>query len=266
MCLLLVAWRAHPAFLLMVANRDEFYDRRTAALDWWPDDPRVLAGRDLADTRAGGGTWMGVARGGRFTAVTNVPAPANARDGVASRGELPSRFLRGEQEPKRFLDELVARDGAYHGFNLVVWDLRTLWWHSNRAPADVPRLVTPGIHGVSNAALDTPWPKVRTGVAAFTEVPTADDGRPGSPLGGYFEVLADPTQALDEALPDTGIPLERERLVSSAFISSPTYGTRSSTVQRIRHDGSFDLTERSFGPKGAAAGERHISGVLTIRE
>lgn len=267
MCLLLAAWRAHPAFLLVVAaNRDEFYDRRTAALDWWSDDPRVLAGRDLADTRAGGGTWMGVARGGRFAAVTNVRAPADTRDGVPSRGELPSRFLSGEQEPKQFLDELAACDGAYNGFNLLVSDLRTLWWHSNRAPGGVPRLVTPGIHGVSNAALDTPWPKVRIGVAAFAEVLTADDGRPESLLGGYFEVLADPTQGLDEVLPDTGIPLEWERLVSSAFISSPTYGTRSSTVLRVRHDGSFDLTERSFGPEGAAAGERHMSGVLNIQD
>lgn len=262
MCLILTGWRTHPTLALVVAaNRDELYERPAAALDWWADDPRVLAGRDLSDS--GGGTWLGVARGGRFAAVTNVRAPGDARAGSSSRGQLASRYLRGEQTPKQFLDELATHDSRFNGFNLLVSDLRTLWWHSNRAPRDAPHPVASGIHGLSNAALDTPWPKVRTGVAAFAAVLMADDGDPESPLGPYFEVLADRTQAPDDVLPDTGIPLEWERLVSSAFISSPVYGTRCSTVLRVRHDGSFDFTERGFGPDGAATGERGIRGTLT---
>lgn len=264
MCLVLTAWRAHPAFRLVVAaNRDEFYERPTAPLDWWSDDPRVLAGRDLADTRGGGGTWMGVAHGGRMALVTNVRARGDTPAGVTSRGELPSRYLRGGRAPEQFLDELACEDDRYNGYNLLVSDLRTLWWHSNRAPGRSPSPVAPGVHGLSNAALDTPWPKVRNGVAAFTEVLRTDNGELESPLEPYFEVLADRRQASDDALPDTGIPLEWERLVSSAFISSPVYGTRCSTVLRVRHDGSFDVTERSFGPDGGVTGERDVQGTLT---
>jgi uncharacterized protein with NRDE domain len=266
MCLVLVSWRAHPAYLLVVAaNRDEFYERPSAPLGWWPDEPEVLAGRDLADAGGPPGTWMGVARGGRFAAVTNVRTPARARAVTRSRGELPSEYLRGEQAPGDFLAGIAAGDGAFNGFNLLVSDLRTLWWHSNRAGGGTPRLLSPGRYGLSNAALDTPWPKVRTGAAAFADALTADDGRPDAPVAPYLAVLSDRRQAPDDDLPETGIPLEWERVLSSRFISSPVYGTRSSTVLRVRHDGSFDVTERGFGPEGPA-GERCVRGVLHLAD
>ncbi len=265
MCLILLAWRAHPAYRLVVAaNRDEFYQRPAAAMDWWGDAPEVLAGRDLGAPDGAGGTWMGVARAGRFAAVTNVRMPTATRSVTRSRGELPARYLRGAQAPGEFLDEIAADDGDFNGFNLLVSDLSMLWWHSNRVAAGTPRSLTPGVHGLSNAALDTPWPKVRTGVAAFTEVVTADAGQPDALLEPYFGVLSDRQHAAEEDLPETGIPREWERVVSARFISSPGYGTRSSTVLRVRLDGRFDMTERSFEPTGKVE-ERALRGTLAVR-
>ena len=237
MCLILVAWQTHPDYPLVVAaNRDEFHARPTAALAHWPDVPQVVAGRDLE----AGGTWLGITEAGRFAAVTNVREPGKPR-GQASRGGLTADFLRGDTSPG---DYATAMDGsAYSGFNLLLADRNQLWYRSNRDGA--ARALPPGIYGVSNHLLDTPWPKLATAKARFGEalaaLPNAD---------ALFGILTDREIVPDEHLPATGVSLEWERLLSAIFVQSPSYGTRASTVLLRHADGSAHIEERSFGADG----------------
>ena len=246
MCLALFAFHSHPRFpLVIAANRDEFYQRPTAAADFWTDAPHVLAGRDLRE----GGTWMGVTRGGRFAAVTNYRDPRELKETRKSRGLLVKGYLAGGDTPLGYLGE-ICRDGdAYNGFNLVVSDLREAAYCSNREGC--VRALGPGIYGLSNHLLDTPWPKVERSKAALFEMLSHD--KPGL-VEGLFRVLADGYRPEDANLPDTGVGLEWERLLSSAFIKSPDYGTRSSTVYLVDGEGGAHFIERSFGPEGAALG------------
>ncbi len=274
MCLILVAWQSHPDYALVVAgNRDEFYARPAAPAQWWQDAPEVLAGRDLAEVIGDAGTWMGVAgadahgargaRSARFAALTNYRAPSEKRMDARSRGELVSHFLRGEQTPDEYLHELAGAHGAYNGFNLLASDLHDLWWFSNRSKSRQPQRLKPGVYGLSNALLDTPWPKVRSRVGAMCEVLAADRGQFASGPEPYLQLLADRRQAPDWELPTTGVAPEWEKLLSSAFIRSPHYGTRASTVLRVRHDGRFDFVERSFDADGQT-GEVSYRGRLDL--
>jgi uncharacterized protein with NRDE domain len=264
MCLILVAWQAHPDYALVVAaNRDEFYARPAKAVHWWTDAPQVLAGRDMADVIGEPGTWMGVTGNGRFAALTNYRAPSEKRTDARSRGELVDRYLRGDIDPETYLRGLVRNCGAYNGFNLLASDLRELWWFSNRAPSGQPERLNPGLYGLSNALLDTPWPKVRSRVGALAETLAADTGATGASAERYLDLLADERQAASFELPQTGVSPEWERLLSSAFIRSPSYGTRASTVLRVRHDGRFDLSERSFDADGRI-GEVSYQGQLNV--
>lgn len=257
MCLLVLAHRVHPAWRLVVAaNRDELHARATAPAGWWDDHPEVLGGRDLE----AGGTWLGVTRDGRFAALTNVREPGSMRRGPRSRGELVRDFLTGAATPASFLADLVPRGGDFPGFNLVVGDTEELWHWSNRGPA--PCRLAPGLFGLSNAGLDTPWPKVVRARAALGELIGA--GQLDSPVTGAEEeralaVLADRAVAPDAALPDTGVGLERERLLAPAFIVSPAYGTRSSTLLCLGIDGGIHLVERSFDPAGNASGTVRVA-------
>lgn len=243
MCLILVAWRIHPEHPLVVAaNRDEFFARPTAAAARWDDAPQVIAGRDLE----AGGTWLGVAAGGRFAAVTNVREPGRPA-GERSRGRLTADFLAGDAAAA---DYVAAIDGAAHsGFNLLVGDGRELWYASNRI--DAPRPLAPGIYGVSNHLLDTPWPKLATAKARFAEA------LPRLPaIESFFALLADDELVADENLPATGVSLEWERRLSAIFVRSPEYGTRASTVLLSGNGEQAGLlVERSFGPGPAPAGE-----------
>lgn len=246
MCLILVAWQTHPDCPLVVAaNRDEFHARPTAAAGRWDDAPQVIAGRDLE----AGGTWLGITDTGRFAAVTNVREPG-APKGQQSRGGLTADYLRGTQPPADY----VARiDGdAYSGFNLLVADEQQLYYRSNRDGA--ARALPPGIYGVSNHLLDTPWPKLATAKARFR---VALDALPAS--AALFDILADREIAPDTHLPATGVPLEWERLLSAIFVSSPTYGTRASTVVLRHADGRVQVEEHSFGPAGEATQSSLIS-------
>lgn len=238
MCLILFAHDIHPDYrLILAANRDEFYARPAAAAAFWDEAPDLLAGRDLA----GGGTWLGVTRCGRWAAVANVRDPSDQRQGTPSRGRLVADFLRGGQAPLAFLAEAAARGDAYRGFNLLTGDADTLGYGSNR-PGEA-RSLPPGLYGLSNAVLDTPWPKVVRGKAALSGLLT----RPGPPdPQDLFALLADTTRPPDALLPDTGVGLERERLLSPAFIASPSYGTRASTVVLIGRGGKATFVERSF--------------------
>ncbi|BBA69335.1 NRDE family protein [Geobacter sulfurreducens] len=248
MCLILFALDAHPRYrLVLAANRDEFYARPTAPAAFWDDSPRVLAGRDLT----AGGTWCGVTRDGRIAAVTNYRDPGAHRVGARSRGELVAGFLGGDEAPARWLEHLQRNGHDYNGFNLIFGDGNGLHYHSNRGAAASP--LSPGIHGLSNHLLDTPWPKVARGkddlarLLATADEPTADD---------LFAILADRTPAPDHLLPDTGVSLDWERLLSPLFITSPTYGTRSSTVILVDRSGQCTFVERSYN--GAADHPRTV--------
>lgn len=241
MCLILVAWQVHPDHPLVVAaNRDEFFARPTAVAGRWQDAPQVIAGRDLE----AGGTWLGISDGGRFAAVTNVREPGRPA-GSLSRGKLTADFLTGRDSPA---DYAAAIDGAaYAGFNLLLGDGRELWYASNRI--DAPRRLSPGIYGVSNHLLDTPWPKLAAAKRRFAD---ALAGLPEE--AAFFSLLADDEIVPDEHLPATGVSLEWERMLSAVFVRSPAYGTRASTLLRFDASGRGRLRERSFGP-AAAIGE-----------
>ena len=238
MCLIVFAWRpAHAVPLVVAANRDEFHARPTLPLAPWKDAPELIAGRDLQ----AGGTWLGVTPTGRFAALTNIRAPQEPL-GARSRGELPERYLRAEMPPGQYLAELAEQRGEYSGFNLLVGDCHSLWYLNSRE--GVPRELSEGLYGLSNASLDTPWPKLvraRSRLAECLEAPCLDT---------LLQVVADRQQAAAHELPNTGVSSEMEKLLSSAFIASRDYGTRASTALIRRADCSLEMLERSFGPDG----------------
>lgn len=243
MCLVLVAWRAHPDYPLVVAaNRDEFFARPTAPVAFWPDGD-ILAGRDLKD----GGTWMGVTRSGRFAALTNYRNPTRHREGRASRGQLVTDFLAAATPPAEWLTDIAAQAADYNDFNLLASDDGSL--ASLSSVSGEVRILEPGIYGLSNHLLDTPWPKVAAAKSALSAALAAlpDDG----PL---FDLLRDDSIHPDSDLPRTGISLEWERLLSAAFVSAPGYGTRSSTVLLLGVSRGLTFDEQSWLEGGKPGG------------
>ncbi|MDR0775261.1 MAG: NRDE family protein [Azonexus sp.] len=246
MCLIVVGWQMHPDYPLVVAaNRDEFYARPTADAAPWPDAPEVFGGID----REAGGTWLGIRRDGRFAAVTNVREPDMAK-GERSRGMLTRDFLLGDMTAPGYAQRLDGQ--LYSGFNLLLSDGMQFVYCSNRD--GVPRLLAPGIYGLSNHLLDSPWPKLLMARRRFAEDLAAlpDDD-------ALFSLLADDEIVPDAELPQTGVPLEWERLLSAVFVKSDSYGTRASTVAWQRRDGVIRLHERRFGPQGQALQSSLIS-------
>jgi len=237
-CLILLAVDSHPQYkLILAANRDEYYDRPTARASFWTEAPDVIAGRDLQ----GGGTWMGLTRTGRICAVTNYRDPASRRANAPSRGRLVSRFLLGGETPQGYLEAVTQEGDAYSGFNLIAGEGAELYWTSNRSERGVKRLER-GIHGLSNHLLDTPWPKVQRGKDGLERILARND----SPLEeALFLLLRDQRRPPDSRLPDTGVGLEWERVLSPLFIQSPHYGTRSSTVVLIGSDDRVRFIEHS---------------------
>ncbi|MGZ7455974.1 NRDE family protein [Pseudomonas sp. Ma2-10] len=246
MCLIVFAWRpGHPQPLIVAANRDEFYARPSLPLAQWPEAPHVHAGRDLE----AGGTWLGVGANGRFAALTNIRDP-HQPPARKSRGELVARFLSGDRSINDYLSDVVARSLEYAGFNLLIGDTNELW-HFNARETE-PVILPPGVYGLSNAGLDSPWPKLLKARAALEDV--LDDPQPQALLA----LLSDQQTAPFAELPDTGVGLATETLLSSVFIASPTYGTRASTALIVQADGTRWLVERSFGPYGGHLGEVQI--------
>jgi uncharacterized protein with NRDE domain len=248
MCLLVLAWRAHPRYRLVVAaNRDEFHDRPAAALAPWAPPAAILAGRDLK----GGGTWLALDRARRFGVVTNYREAQRPRAGAPSRGELIPRFLAGADSPAAFLRSLQPRAAAYSGFNLLLADAASLWYGSNRTNP-FGRELAAGVHGLSNELLDTPWPKllrVRRGFEAWL-------GAPGAQPAELFELLADRTPSPPGAAEaESGLPPELERPLSAPFVLHPLYGTRCSTVLLIDQAGALLIIERRFDARGAPSGQ-----------
>lgn len=242
MCLIVLAWQVIPDTPLLAAgNRDEFYDRPTLPAQAWADHPDITAGRDLK----AGGTWMGIHNNGRFAALTNFRSPADMRDNTRSRGELVSHFLCGQLSPAEYIAYISASADQYNGFNLLVGNRDTLIWYSNRAGDDARngRPLPPGIYGLSNALLDTPWPKVRRAKAEFCSLLCQR-----APDEALLDLLSDMTQASDCRLPDTGIGLEKERMLSPICIVSDDYGTRTSTLVRLPREGAPVLTEIVLDP------------------
>ena len=244
MCLALFALDAHPRYALVVAaNRDEYHARSAARAEWW--DEGWLAGRDLK----AGGTWFGVTRTARWAFVTNVREPSRYDPDAPSRGSLVPAVLADTQPTSTSLERIVTSATAQNWFNLVAGVGAHAAWGSNRAIA--AELLPCGIHGVSNAALDAPWPKVtrtKAIVAAWCAAAETD-------IESLFAMLADTRVAPDAELPSTGVSLERERMLSAPFIVSPEYGTRCSTVLTLSRDGTARFVERSFDRRGGALGD-----------
>lgn len=238
MCLIVFAWQVIPYTPLIAAgNRDEYYARPALPAGWWEDHPHVYAGRDLQ----GGGTWMGVTRDGRFAAITNIRAPSEFKVDAPSRGRLVADYLAGGMSPAAYIDSITPAAERFNGFNLLVGDRETLIWYSNR-PGDDTRNgkpLAPGVYGISNAGLDSCWPKVVRTKAQFASLLCQC-----APEDAFFEMLADTTQASDCRLPKTGVSLEFERLLSAVCIESPDYGTRTSTVVKVAANDTPMLYER----------------------
>lgn len=254
MCLIVLGWKQQPdCALIVAANRDEFHRRPTAALDFWPDAPQVLAGRDLQS----GGSWMGVTRDGRFAALTNYRDPPAQRNDARSRGELVAAFLQGRMSAVDHARQTCREAAAYNGFNLLLGDGETLVWVGHRH-GDEARMqeLAAGIHALSNHLPGTPWPKLLRARDGFAHALHETD--PMSRQQALFRMLRDPTPADDADLPDTGVGIEWERRLSPVFIAGEDYGTRSSTVLTVCGS-HIDAEERRFGPNGHAEGSSRIA-------
>lgn len=254
MCLILFAHKAHSDFpLVLAANRDESYTRATAPAGFWEDCPQIYGGRDLEQH----GTWLAITRQGKIAAITNFRDGHAAKNSLRSRGELVANYLRDNRPASEYVNRVAHNAGAYNGFNLIAGDLDELHYVSNRAPRT--QVIVPGIHGMSNHLLDVPWPKVergKAGIAGLLQLP------PQAMIDGLFAMLSDHTTAADDTLPDTGVGLLRERVLSPAFIVSPAYGTRSSTVILVDNYGQVIFVERSFGERGKPG--KTVTGRFTL--
>ncbi len=238
MCLILFAYECHPQYRLVIAaNRDEYYLRPTAQAVYWEDKPAILAGRDLEQH----GTWLGITKTGCYAAVTNYRDPSLTREDVESRGRLVSNYLCGEGSPYEYLSGVHDGEDKYNGFNILAGDSKSLYYYSNVERQ--LKKVSPGVYGLSNHLLNTPWPKVEKGKAALTEhLKSRNAGEPAELL----KILSDSANAADSVLPHTGVSMKWERLLSSIFIRGEIYGTRSSTVILVNRDNYVRFVERSF--------------------
>jgi uncharacterized protein with NRDE domain len=249
MCLLVLAWKTHPRYRLIVAaNRDEFHDREAAALAPWPDAPHLIAGRDL---RAGG-TWLGIDRERRFGVITNYRELQRPRRTAPSRGELIPRFLAGSWTAEDFLAKLETDAPAYSGFNLLLADAESLWYASNRADT-FARALAPGVHGLANQELNAPSPKLLRVHRRLTAVIERGDEIVPAEL---LAMLADRERASADELPlSSGLAHEWELALSSPFVLHGEYGTRCSTALLLEHAGALTIAEHRFDSAGGRAGE-----------
>ena len=256
MCLISLAWRAHPQYeLVLAANRDEYHNRPAAPAAFWADAPDVFGGRDLTQ----GGGWLALSQRGRLAAVTNVRRMVPPDPRAPSRGQLVSGFACGTLDAHTYAETLRASAARYAGFNLLLWDGSDVLYVSNQ-PEFTVQLLTPGVHAVSNAALDTPWPKLTRLKRDMSEWLQAAPQEPAALL----RPLADEHEARDDELPDTGVGLEMERFLSPPFIRGLHYGTRASTVIAVSSDGATRFLERRWGASGVADGDTLQNLQLTL--
>lgn len=253
MCLIFLSVQNHPQYKLIVAaNRDEFYQRKTAAADYWLDHPEILGGRDLEAH----GTWMAMNKNGRIAMVTNYRDIKNNKPTAPSRGALVTDYLLKSDAAEDYLNQLTPNDRVYNGYNLIVGTPEQLWYHSNYKK-DIFKL-SPDLHGLSNHLLDTPWPKVERGKHRM-EKALADESLTAEQL---FDILFDDEIASDETLPDTGVGLERERMLSSMFIKSTGYGTRCSTVVLVDKNDNVQFSERVYDLKTFTHTQKNFAFVI----
>lgn len=243
MCLFVFAWKVVQGTpLFAISNRDEFHDRPTLPAHWWEDAPDIYAGKDLKAN----GTWLGITKQGKFAAITNVRDKSIPYiEDAPSRGLLVADYLKSELSPQAYIDQLSSDQRFFNGYNLIVGDKDTLIWYSNRYPDDERngKPLKSGIYGLSNGKLDEGWRKVTRAKAQFSSLLYQC-----APLDTYFELLKDCTRASECRLPDTGISTELESILSSIFVFSPKYGTRSSNVAMIHTDKAPVLIEHVIPP------------------
>ena len=244
----------------MAANRDEFYERHTQGLHFWSDHPQIAAGRDLKQS----GTWQGITRQGRFAAVTNFREPGRQRSQAPSRGHLVVDYLSGSLPPHVYLEKLQQEGYRYNGFNLIFGDNDGIYYYSNRIESNAGPLA-PGIFGLSNRQLNSDWPKVRLGKSRLEVILRSLDAP--ADWREMWNLLKDQSTAPDGQLPDTGIGLEWERILAPIFITSPAYGTRSSSILTIEYSGEVEFREITWRPARhlpTASDQKQIQFSITL--
>ncbi len=237
MCLIIFSYCMNPEFPLVLAgNRDEFYSRPTLSLGFWDDDPSILAGRDLKEM----GTWLGISKNGKIAAITNFRDPSSLKPDAPSRGDLIRNYLQGADPPHTYLKKVKKRGQEYNGFNLLAGDENQLFYYSNQSDPIIE--MTPGLYGLSNHLLDTPWPKVEKGKSTIKPIFSTSS----IDIDAVFNTLYDTSFPLSDQLPDTGIGDAWEKVLSPMFIKSDSYGTRSSSVLIISKTGHITFAERTY--------------------
>lgn len=240
MCLILFSYKTHKKYkLILAANRDEFYARPTLPMQWWKNREGILAGIDEKKQ----GTWMGIHKNGRFAALTNYRQLPITQKYESSRGFLVSEYLGSEITRKNYMVYLKDHVDDYDGYNLIFGDMNQLSYFCNKGA--VNKELKPGLYGLSNHLLDTEWPKVVGSKDRMKSIIDSDEIDANS----LFKMMKNGDLADDSALPDTGIGLEYERMLSAAFIESPEYGTRCTTVLMVDWENNVTFEERSYVPK-----------------
>lgn len=261
MCIVALAWNPdRPTSLLLASNRDEFFERPTAVMHWWPGD-NVLAGRDLKAN----GAWLGMTRGGRFALLTNIRNPALRRSGAPSRGGIVSAFLASDASPSRFMADIASAAGDFEGFNLLCGQLggaaRELWFLNSAGGGPTP--LAAGLYGLSNASLDSPWPKlqrIKQGLRhalAEADIEAQDDR--------LLRLLRNTTPTATHLLPNTGVPPEWEQALGSIFIRRDGYGTRASTVVRVS-GARVTAIEVNYEPETNVSASNRFAFEMTVSD
>jgi uncharacterized protein with NRDE domain len=243
MCLVVFAHNSHPNYkFIFAANRDEFYDRPTEQADFWKDQPDLLAGKDLK----GGGTWMGITKAGKFAAITNYRDLSNIKEDAPTRGLLVTDYLLGDQSSEDYYDSVKKDLSDYNGFNLILGDINNIFYFSTHTEG--LKKLESGVYGLSNAVLDTPWPKVEKSKKHFLKLLKNEEMHAWELLS----LLSDTLEAKEKDLPDTGVGIEWEKVLSPVSIQSPNYGTRCSTAVLIDNNNKVRFAEKTFfGNPGA---------------
>jgi len=222
--------------LVVAANRDEFYNRKTAPAAFWEDHPRLLAGRDLQAM----GTWMGINKNGRVSMLTNYRDLSNIKPQAPTRGKLVSNFLITNSTPNTYLDAINPLATSFNDFNILLGTADDLWYYSNKQMKKT--MLGSGVYGLSNHLINTPWPKVEAGKEALHNELKNDKVE----IENLFATLKSEEKADRDRLPDTGVGIEMERMLSPMFIKSSEYGTRCSTVLLIDKDNHVNFVERTY--------------------
>lgn len=251
MCIAALAWDPDSDTpLVLAANRDEFFARPAAAMHWWPD-AHILAGRDLK----GNGAWLGITRQGRFALITNIRNPLLRKEGAPSRGDIVKSFLESATSARGFVTALASIASRYEGFNVLCGSVnaaeRDLWFLNSAEPA--PRQLGTGLYGVSNASLDTEWPKVARIKQGMRHALAERDAEARQVR--MLRLLRNTNPVAERHLPSTGVPREWERALSTIFINRDGYGTRASTILTV-NTSRVTATEVTYGPD-ASVSERH---------